>query len=109
MPGRWWGVWNLKPEFIEVELNGRQFHQASRLVRRWRKGHGSRARYRGRVQGQWAEVGDGLGFQVELWRALVAMGEAEGLPWLHCGGVSYLPTPERWAEIESQAVSRSLS
>jgi hypothetical protein len=89
MPGRWWGLWGVKVEPSEIDLTERQWHQASRLVRRWRKGHASRVRHGGRVQGQWAEVGDGLRFQAELWRALVVMGDAEGPPVIWPGGVSY--------------------
>jgi hypothetical protein len=98
LPGRWWGLWGVKVEPTEIDLSERQWHQVSRLVRRWRKGHRSRVRHGGRVQGQWAEVGDGLRFQAELWRALVVMGEAEGPPRMWPGGVSYAdPRTERAA------------
>lgn len=53
-PGRFWGFWNLAPQWDEFDLTSREFVQARRILRAWARSKGRRQhRNGGRVQGQW--------------------------------------------------------
>jgi hypothetical protein len=53
-PGRFWGVWNISPEWNEVELAPEEFVEVRRLMRSWARSRRMKVRRNGgRVQGQW--------------------------------------------------------
>lgn len=52
--GRFWGFWNLSPEWVDQELGYDEFVQARRMMRAWAKANGYRVRRNGgRLQGMW--------------------------------------------------------
>jgi hypothetical protein len=53
-PGRFWGFWNLAPEWDEVDLGPGEYVEARRLLRAWAKSKRRKVRRNGgRVQGCW--------------------------------------------------------
>lgn len=53
-PGRFWGFWNLSPDWDSVELGPTEFAEVRRLMRAWAKSKGYKVRRNGgRVQGCW--------------------------------------------------------
>lgn len=58
-PGRWWGVWGMRPQWREVEITEQEFYRVRRVLVRLAKARGRRTRLRREWQGVW-QRGDGL-------------------------------------------------
>lgn len=53
-PGRFWGLWNLAPEWDRVDLSPNEFVELRRIMRAWAKSRRLKVRpIGGRVQGMW--------------------------------------------------------
>jgi hypothetical protein len=53
-PGRFWGFWNIAPDWHDTDLGPEQFVEARRIMRAWARSKGYRVRRNGgRVQGMW--------------------------------------------------------
>lgn len=57
-PGRFWGTWNIRPDWNEADLSPEEFVEARRMMRAWAKSKRMRRRDvgRGRVQGMWVRT-----------------------------------------------------
>jgi hypothetical protein len=51
--GRFWGSWNVKPEWKGAEISGADFVQLRRRMRAWSKANGGYVPRHSRVQGGW--------------------------------------------------------
>jgi hypothetical protein len=74
--GRFWGFWNLAPEWVEHELDRDEFVQARRMMRAWAKANGYRVRRNGgRMQGMWLRTRrrPSMHFAAQLLRAVEAV------------------------------------
>lgn len=71
--GRFWGFWNLAPDWVEHELDRDEFVQARRMMRAWARANGYKTRRNGgRIQGMWLRTRrkPALNFASQLLRAL---------------------------------------
>jgi len=71
--GRFWGFWNLAPEWVEHELDRDEFVQARRMMRAWARANGYQVRRNGgRIQGMWLRTRrrPSINFAAQLLRAL---------------------------------------
>jgi hypothetical protein len=65
-PGRFWGVWNIRPDWNESDLSPEQFVEARRIMRAWARSKRMRRRDsgRGRVQGMWVRTRSRPGYRL---------------------------------------------